>query len=157
MPENFYNPGMGNLVEIARFYDPEEAYCARSFLLSNGIDSFMQNDHYLTMAPWMRIALDGYGLQVTASSEGDARTLLETVSATPSQDAQDSPADTTPQIRKPNWLWLPIAFSASVPFLPQPKSGWFGLLQNTILLTLYMWPLYMLYSWLLSFRYWLAV
>ncbi|MAW78864.1 MAG: hypothetical protein CMI63_01395 [Parvularcula sp.] len=146
---------MGNLVEIARFYDPEEAYCARSFLLSNGIDSFVQNDHYLTAAPWMRIALQGYGLQVMASAENDARMLLDTIGAAELETAEDSPSDATPLIRKPNWLWLPVAFSTSIPFLPKPKPGWFGLLQSTILLTLYIAVLYLAYSWLAWISFWL--
>ncbi len=143
---------MGNLVEIARFYDPEEAYCAKSFLLSNGIDSFVQNDHYLTMVPWMRIALHGFGLQVMASCEDDARMLLQTIGAALPEVTDDNPSDTTPPSRKTNWLWLPIAFSTNVPFLPKPKPGWFGLLQSAILLTLYAAALYSFFWWL---RYWL--
>lgn len=144
---------MGNLIEIARFYDPEEAYCAKSFLLSNGIDSFVQNDHYLTMAPWMRIALHGYGLQVMASSEDNARTLLRYIGATPLEIVEEDFVEDIPRKQKTNWLWLPVAFSTGVPFLPKPRAGWFGALQGAALLTLYMLVLYVLFEWLWWFRY----
>ena len=108
---------MGNLVEIARFYDPEEAYCAKSFLLSNGIDSFVQNDHYLTMAPWLRFALNGYGLQVMASFEQDARTLLENIGATKletGEEIKDNFGYAAALRQRPNWFWLPIALASGV-------------------------------------------
>ncbi|GJL91025.1 hypothetical protein [Hyphococcus sp.] len=135
---------MGNLVEVARFYDPEEAYCAKSFLLSNGIDSFVQNDHYLTMAPWMRIALHGYGLQVTASSEEEATQLLRSVAAsqpTPEvslmvNDAGDD--DFRNEKKAPNWLWFPVALGTFIPFMPKRKSGVPAIFQHSALLALYL-------------------
>ncbi|MEO1137216.1 MAG: hypothetical protein AAFW68_11530, partial [Pseudomonadota bacterium] len=64
---------MGNLVEVARFSDPEEAFCARGYLLSLGIDSIIHNEFHLNMEPYLRIALGGYGLLIVDDREEEAR------------------------------------------------------------------------------------
>ncbi|WP_425410916.1 hypothetical protein [Hyphococcus sp.] len=122
---------MGNLVEIARFYDPEEAYCVKSFLLSNGIDSYIQNDYYLTMAPWLRIALSGYGVQVMATHALDARELLAEIGSeapevgSPANNERIGPTSTQNGVRK-DWLWLPVAIWSGIPFVPKTKIGGFN-------------------------------
>lgn len=127
---------MGNLVEIARFYDPEEAYCAKGYLLSHGIDTLIQNDHHLTMAPWLRIALNGYGLQVMASKQNEATKLLQEAFAgnndTELQRSETSEGiDKTEKKTMRNWFWFPIAF-LSIPFVPLLKPRWTLPLQFTV-------------------------
>ena len=126
---------MGNLVEIARFFDPEEAYCAKGYLLSHGIDTLIQNDHHLTMAPWLRIALNGYGLQVTASKKNEATKLLREVFAAnddaESQRTENSDIADGLKKTKRNWFWFPVAF-LSIPFVPLLKPRWTLPLQFTV-------------------------
>ncbi len=74
---------MGNLIEIAGFYDPEETYCAKGLLQSHGIEAIVQNEHHLTMAPWLRVALGGYRLLIISDLAEDARRILDGVGPHP--------------------------------------------------------------------------
>jgi hypothetical protein len=133
---------VSKLVEITRFLDPEEAYCAKGYLKSYGIDAIVQNEYHLTAAPWLRIALGGYPLLILSNFEDEARQALNEVSSRKS-DSQDSyllphSDSSEPQIRREkNWLWLPIAFLWGVPFVPSQKSGWNFLLHSFALIMMY--------------------
>lgn len=128
---------MAKLVEIAHFYDPEEAYCAKGYLQSNGVETILQNDHHLTMAPWMRVALGGYRLMATSDDEDAAKEALKNIGA---EGIEAAPGDAEPDTqwrRKRNWLWLPIAFGSSAPFLPPLRYDWIGFIQFVALALLY--------------------
>lgn len=133
---------MGNLSTIAQFADPEETYCAKGFLHARGIDCIIQNDHHLTMAPSLRVALGGYRLMVIRSFADDAKAALDEVAASNSDDgaAQQTQEgdDSGEQYKKAkNWLWLPIAFAHGVPFLPAKKRGPVGVFQFLIMASIY--------------------
>lgn len=132
---------MGRLVEIAHFYDPEEAYCARGFLRSCGIETIIQNEHHLTAAPWLRIALGGYRLMTRSEFENDAREALGSIEEEKSTSAETTMGEAEPaavqERQKRNWLWLPMAFAWAVPFMPTKRKGWVGLLQLVALILLY--------------------
>jgi len=70
---------MGNLVEIARFYEPEEAFCASSYLQSFDIVVIIQNEYHLTIDPAMRIGLGGFRLLVSSEAATSATSHLADV------------------------------------------------------------------------------
>jgi hypothetical protein len=112
---------MSNLVEIANFLAPEEAVCANSFLQSRGINSFLRNEHHLTVDPALRVALGGYAL-VCPRSQFDKATLeLRSVQ---SIDLPDDKIHSGKWKRRRNWLWLPIGLSYGVPFIPIYRTFW---------------------------------
>ena len=111
---------MGSLVEIARFYDPEEAYCAQGYLRSYGIDTIIQNEHHLAMNPSLRVALGGYGLLGFADVKEEARAALEEIPL----EAADSVITTDMELISPRkWYLAPVAVISGVPFLPRGKSA----------------------------------
>ncbi|NOX94469.1 MAG: hypothetical protein GXP04_05045 [Alphaproteobacteria bacterium] len=133
---------MGNLVQVAQYFDPEEAYCAKGYLQSYGIDTIIQNEHHLTMAPWLRVALGGYRLLVFSDLEEDARQALKSVSTSDGfekleQLSSEGEAFGPPKRRIRNWFWLPIAFLSSVPFIPLYRSNMGLLMQSCVLVLLY--------------------
>ena len=114
------------LVEVAAFYDPEEAWCAKGFLAAQGIETFVQNEHHLTAVPWLRVALGGYRLLAMSEFRDDARQALAAVRAI----GDDQRIEPTPAVvgtlqesesRGWGWWWLPIAFLFAVPFLPRHR------------------------------------
>jgi hypothetical protein len=122
---------MGRLVEIAHFYDPEEAYCAKGFLLAHGIQTIFQNEHYVTVDPALRFALGGYRMLALSEFEETAREALESIHGQAGEDDPD-PIQKTPH----NWLWLPIAFLVGIPFVPLLKPKWMLPFQFLILATI---------------------
>ena len=118
---------MGKLVEVARFYDPEEAYCAAGYLKSYGIDALVDNEHHLTTAPWLRIALDGYGLRVRDDAFDEAKNAL----------AKIEPVAKRKKSKTKNWIWFPIAFLSGTPFLPVKRTGVIAVFQFIALLGFY--------------------
>lgn len=125
---------MGSLVEIARFYDPEEAYCAQGYLRSCGIDAFVQNEHHLSVNPSLRIALGGYGLLGFADMASEAKAALKAITGDAAASMMLSEGDAGSDVEfsnRRNWFWLPVAVVSGVPFLPRFKSTW-GLLMLTI-------------------------
>ena len=120
---------MGHLVEIAQFYDVEEAFCAKGYLQSRGIDTFIQNEHHLNVAPWLRVALGGYRLLGLSEYKKAAAQALDEVSKIRvAEAAADAPTadepESTHEREDKNWWWLPIALLSETPFLPSKKSGW---------------------------------
>lgn len=71
---------MTGLVAISRYFDPDEAYVARSFLEANGVTVLVQNDQHGRVAPQMRIALGGFALLTPQSEASTARELLRAAS-----------------------------------------------------------------------------
>jgi hypothetical protein len=143
---------MGNLVEVVRFFDPEEAYCAKGFLRSRGIDTIIQNEHHLTMAPWLRVALGGYCILTMSELEEDARQALKSISKLDSNErplrAAPFSGAIKPQKRKArNWFWLPVAFMLAIPFIPLPKSKWGAFMQYFFLTLLYALILLVVFYW----------
>ena len=119
---------MPNLVEVARFYDPEEALCAASYLRAHGIETILQNEHHLTMAPYLRIALNGYGLLARTKQQDDARNALnEIANATPDSIGAENR-------KNRNWWYLPAAFGTAAPFLPVYRSRTVFLLQTILII-----------------------
>jgi hypothetical protein len=133
---------VSKLVEIARFLDPEEAYCAKAYLKSYGIDAIIQNEYHLTAAPWLRIALGGYPLLILSNFEDEARQALSKVSLVKSdrQNLNSSPHSDAPETQErkgKNLFWLPAAFFLGIPFVPSQKSGWNLLLHSIALIMVY--------------------
>ena len=116
---------MSRLVEIATFYSPEEAYCAQGALRSGGCFTLLSNEHHLNVAPSLRVGLGGYRLLVLEEDANDIRLALKNLPA----PANDQPSFEDRAVEKPvaprrkNWLWLPVALSAAVPFLPDYKNA----------------------------------
>lgn len=119
---------MTRLVELAIFYDPEEALCAQGAVRAGGCFTLLQNEHHLATAPWLRVALGGYRLCVLEDDAERARLVLgnaldDTVPAEPADAVlEDNAADKHIRSRK-NWLWLPVVFATTIPFVPTFKNG----------------------------------
>ncbi|MEM9616927.1 MAG: hypothetical protein AAF936_03110 [Pseudomonadota bacterium] len=146
---------MSDLVQIAQFYDPEEAYCAKSYLQSHGIDTFVQNDHHLTMAPWMRVALGGYRLLAVDTEAAEAKKALSEVQAIQPEQIGIQPEPSSVQLqpaKRKSWGWLPIAFMTGVPFLPIYKSWRSLILHLAVLLIIYAMLLGLGYTSMMHFR-----
>ena len=115
---------MGRLVEIAAYFSPEEALCARSYLQSEGLEVLLQNEHLLTADPAMRIAVGGFRLLALSSDDAaHARTLLKAVEAHDRSDDDDNalscPSCGSRKVkRQRNIVWVPIAFGFGAPFVP---------------------------------------
>lgn len=110
---------MGRLVEIARYYDPEEAFCAQGYLRSCGIDTLVQNEHHLSMNPSLRVALGGYGLFGLAGDAEEAKSVLAMVGSEAGALSSDSEGE-----NRRKWYWTPVAIVSGVPFFPRCKSMW---------------------------------
>lgn len=68
---------MGSLVEVRRTWDLGEAICLKSFLESQDIYSFIQNEHHLTMTGGiLGAALGGYRIVVASEDAQKAREIL---------------------------------------------------------------------------------
>lgn len=117
---------MSSLVEIANIYSPEEAFCVRACLRSAGIYCVLQNEHHLSSAPWMRVALGGYRLLVLEDEADQAKSVIENALCT---EQNVGNADACPEFseqqppRRRDILWFPIALAWGVPFLPVEKPG----------------------------------
>ena len=120
---------MGHLTEIARFFDPEEAYCAKSFLESEGVPVLLQNEHHLSVDPTLRIALKGYGLFTLHEHVEEAKETLNIINAQKVEKIKER--------KQQEWLWLPVAFLMGTPFLPLSKTGFLALFQNVVMLLFY--------------------
>ncbi len=137
------------LVEIAHFYDPEEAYCARGYLGAQGVHTVIQNEHHLNVAPLLRVALGGYRLLAASEDANDAKQLLADVakaeSETRPRQEPAEPQDGANAIsrRARTAFWFPVAFSFGVPFIPPRQSGWRRTLEIAALISLYV----LLISW----------
>jgi hypothetical protein len=110
---------MGRLVEIARFYDPEEMICAQSYLRALGVETFAENESLLNVAPYLRMAVGGYALHAPASLAEDARSALAAAQAVDITEPSAAEGDVRP-LR--NWIWMPVAVMSGVPFLPRFRS-----------------------------------
>lgn len=118
---------MASLVEIVRFSEPEEAYCAQSYLRAQGFETIVQNEYHLTMAPWLRVALGGYPLLGLSETANDARAALrvlpeKTNTSCPEEDLPKKKQSKHTTVTHKNWLWAPIAFFWAVPFVPTFKT-----------------------------------
>lgn len=115
---------MTNLVEVARYLDPEEAICAQSYLRAHGIYSVLQGWDHLAMQPWHRIALNGYGLLCSETRAANAHELLKEVLVEfNSRDAEFDDFEPLSRSRRLLRLcWVPVAFFSGVPFLPIARS-----------------------------------
>lgn len=70
-------PPLSVLVEIHYEYDLADAICAYSFLNSNGVCVFIQNEHHLrATASMLSVALGGYRILVPSADAKQARLLL---------------------------------------------------------------------------------
>lgn len=126
---------MGNLVEVGRFVDPEEAYVASALLNARGIRTVMQNEHHLTMAPYLRVGLGGYRILCFDSQFDEARRELKVAEEFQSDESIGEP-DSAGRARKTNWFCFPIAFSFGVPFLLRYRRNWEFAAQLVIILAL---------------------
>lgn len=130
---------MGRLTELACFYDPEEALCADALLRAHGVYTLLKNEHHLTMAPWLRVALGGFQLSVTSEDKERAASILESIRNIELAENDERPLNEEQghsERRKREWLWLPIAFASGVPFIPIRKAGtlhWFQLVAMLLL------------------------
>ncbi|MCA8897700.1 MAG: hypothetical protein H6847_12345 [Hyphomonas sp.] len=110
-----------SLTQVATYYDPEEAYCAKGFLESCGFDVYLVNEHHLAANPAFRVALGGYALAVPASAAKEALLCLDEVPDRPPathDTAICAQCGGTHILRKRRLVWLPLALAAGVPFLP---------------------------------------
>ena len=65
------------LVEVFRSFDLVEAICAKSFLDSRGVFSFIQNEHHITQSSGLLgVALGGFRIVVAAADATEARRAL---------------------------------------------------------------------------------
>ena len=115
MHQNF---AMSRLVEIAAFYDPEEAYCVQAAVRSGGCFSILYNEHHLGVAPTLRIGLRGFRLLVLEQDAEDVRNaLIAYVEGASAQTHSTTPVETD-LTRRINWLWVPVALFTQTPFVP---------------------------------------
>lgn len=68
-----------SLIELCRFYDPEEALVAQSFLDAYGIAVFTSAYNHVSNAPHTRFGFGGMRLYICANEETDARKLLDQI------------------------------------------------------------------------------
>jgi len=118
---------MGNLVEIARFYEPEEAFCTSSYLQSFDIVVIIQNEYHLTIDPAMRIGLGGFRLLVSSEAATSATSHLADVLSPVQEETLMPQSHECDQVEqkspsKQNWLWLVIAFFWFVPFVSKIQN-----------------------------------
>jgi|GEM_PF-1365362 len=113
-----------SLTRIATFYDPEEAYCARSFLESHGFEVCLLNEHHLTANPAFRVALGGFGLAVPTTDAESARQALREIETGPEASPPDAcvSCGSTDLVRARRMSWLPLALMSGVPFLPLQRA-----------------------------------
>ncbi len=133
---------MGSLVEIAHFFDPEEAFVAQGYLRAQGISTIIQNEHHLNMAPWLRVALGGYRLLAIREIATDARAALRHLpdanELAPAQSGQVEMKESSREyVRQRNWFWTPFAFFSNAPFIPVYRSTGEMVFQMSILFCLY--------------------
>ena len=146
------------LVEIAHFYDPEEAYCARGYLGAQGVHTVIQNEHHLNVAPLLRVALGGYRLLAASEDANDAKRLLADVAKAESEiRPQEEPAPPQSSAnaisrRARTAFWFPVAFSFGVPFIPPRRSGWIRTIEMAALISLYALLISWWAGWLHSFE-----
>ena len=123
---------MSSLVEVGRFFDPEEAYCARGLLNSAGIDVLLGDEHHLTAQPHLRLALGGFRLLVRSEQADIAAQLLAAplagaVEYAEHQFGEAEIAVSETDVRRPvrNFLWLPdyAMMGGFIPFLPLLKGN----------------------------------
>lgn len=146
---------MASLVQFTRYFDPEETYCAKSYLQSHGIETIIQNEHHLTMAPWLSIALGGYRLLGMSEDKDAALQALRDVPAVKLSgnagnietiaEMPDEPARETP-----NWPWAPLSLAHGFPYLPRKKYGLVGGFQRLMLWLFYLVAIVMLLDWILN-------
>ncbi len=105
-------------MEVAVFYDPEEALCAQSALQADGCVHFLHNSNHLSVAPSLRVALGGYRLLVMDEDVASVREVLAQLRS--GRGAPIQAPDTFDPLLKShkNWAWLPVALFLGVPFLP---------------------------------------
>ncbi len=73
---------VGSLVEVRQTYDLSEALCAKSFLDSCGIFSFVQNEHHITMSSGvLGVALGGFRILVSSEDAIEAKRQFEAADA----------------------------------------------------------------------------
>ena len=107
--------------EVARFYDPEEAIVAQSFLHSSGIECVLLNDQHAGVDPHLRVALGGVRLVTWEEDRSSAKELLESVEQGLWASAVEfiPTRQVTPLGRT---VWLVFAFMMGIPFLPRKVS-----------------------------------
>ena len=111
---------MAGFVEITRFWGPEEALCAQSFLRARGIETVLRNYHHQSVAPDLRFALGGIGLMVLPQDCTAVVAELREAALAHSEAAPDEEDyDLAPSA---SWLWLPIAISTGGTFTPYRYS-----------------------------------
>ena len=109
-------------MEIATFYDPEEAYCAQAAVRSGGCYSILYNEHHLGVAPALRIGLEGFRLIVLEQDAADVRNALNGYMDDAVAEIQNAPLPETGRTKRKNWFWFPVALATAVPFLPSYSS-----------------------------------
>lgn len=142
---------MTDLVAIAYFFDPEEAFVAQSYLRADGVDALIQNEYHLNMAPWLRIALGGYRPLAVDETATEARAALNHIAehapdSSVEVDDPDAGTQLPEPVRKKNWFWLPIAFNSVAPFVPTYKSKPELFTQSVILVCIYAGMIYSMHS-----------
>lgn len=116
--------------------------CARGNLEARGIDTFIQNEHHLNVAPFLSVALGGYRLHgLSEEKEAAARALKEISKMSGAENGRVAVAvdeNVSGDKREgKNWLWLPIAVLSETPFLPSRKTGFIGGFQTLVLIAIY--------------------
>jgi hypothetical protein len=89
------------LVEIRRFYGPEEAQVAAGLLRANGIETLIQNEQLGMTDFLIRNATGGFRLWVPEEDEAEATALLPPIEAAPARDERP-PEPERPQL---GWAW----------------------------------------------------
>lgn len=89
------------LVEIRRFYGPEEAQVAAGLLRANGIETLIQNEQLGMTDFLIRNATGGFRLWVPEEDEADAKALLPPVEGAPAVETQHREPSPSPA----GWSW----------------------------------------------------
>lgn len=109
-------------MEVATFFDAEEAMVAQSFLRAQGIRAELPDSNALGAMPEVRFGLGGYRLFVPAGQAANARALLAEVrAASPSAGPCCARCGGRALRRIRDWRWplgLMALFGAAFPFAP---------------------------------------
>ena len=117
--------------EVARYYDPEEAIVAQSFLRSSGIACELLNDYHSSVNPHLRIALGGIQLVTQETEVAFARELLNVIRQSASADSIGG-TSTRQVTTLGRAVLLPFALMMNIPFLPRKVGPRFFFLFTTL-------------------------
>lgn len=100
-------PNMENLALLERCYDPMQAYIIKGMIESHDILCFLFDEHHMTVAPHINVALGGVRVMVLKDDLSAAQNLLNA----DRHDFQEEPVKPRPWLKKPYWKTILLAFA----------------------------------------------